>query len=74
MFPEKVKAQFMSIATATNWITNFIISLVYPQLIASLGMAVVFFIFALSNGMSTILSILFINNHRMKIAYQGVDH
>ncbi|MCT0953647.1 MFS transporter [Weissella cibaria] len=74
MFPEKVKAQFMSIATATNWITNFIISLVYPQLIASLGMAVVFFIFALANGMSTILSILFINNHRMKIAYQGVDH
>ncbi|MDF8375707.1 sugar porter family MFS transporter [Weissella paramesenteroides] len=74
MFPGRVKAQFMSIATATNWITNFIISLVYPQLIASLGIAVVFFIFALANGMSTILSILFINNHRMKIAYQGVDH
>lgn len=74
MFPGRVKAQFMSIATATNWITNFIISLVYPQLIASLGIAVVFFIFALANGMSTVLSILFVNNHRMKIAYQGVDH
>ena len=40
----------MSVATATTWITNFIISLIYPQLIALLGTAIVFFVFALTNG------------------------
>ncbi|MCH8632430.1 MULTISPECIES: MFS transporter [Lactobacillaceae] len=74
MFPGRVKAQFMSIASTTNWITNFLISLVYPQLITSLGIAIVFFIFALANGISIILSILFFNNRRMKIAFQGADN
>ncbi|WP_143795347.1 MFS transporter, partial [Oenococcus oeni] len=39
MFPTIVKARFMSIATATTWITNFLISLVFPLLVAGLGVA-----------------------------------
>ncbi|MGO3624415.1 MAG: sugar porter family MFS transporter, partial [Leuconostoc falkenbergense] len=70
MFPGKVKAQFMSVATATTWITNFFISLIYPQLIAWLGTAVVFFVFALTNGISIVLSILFVNSRKMSDAYQ----
>lgn len=70
MFPGKVKAQFMSVATATTWITNFFISLIYPQLIAGLGTAVVFFVFALTNGISIVLSILFVNSRKMSDAYQ----
>jgi sugar porter (SP) family MFS transporter len=73
MFPTKVKAQFMSVATATTWITNFIISLIYPQLIASLGVAIVFFIFALANGLSILLAILFVNSKHMKSAYQKAN-
>ncbi|MFZ2966010.1 MAG: sugar porter family MFS transporter [Leuconostoc falkenbergense] len=71
MFPGKVKAQFMSVATATTWITNFFISLIYPQLIAWLGTAVVFFVFALTNGISIVLSILFVNSRKMSDAYQN---
>ncbi|MBU7568866.1 sugar porter family MFS transporter [Weissella hellenica] len=71
MFPGKVKAQFMSVATATTWITNFVISLIYPQLIALLGTAVVFFVFALTNGFSILLSFLFVNGRKMKNAYQN---
>lgn len=70
MFPGKVKAQFMSVATATTWITNFFISLIYPQLIAWLGTAVVFFVFALTNGVSIVLSIIFVNSRKMSDAYQ----
>lgn len=70
MFPGKVKSQFMSVATATTWITNFFISLIYPQLIAWLGTAVVFFVFALTNGISIVLSILFVNSRKMSDAYQ----
>ncbi|MDN6608368.1 MAG: MFS transporter, partial [Lacticaseibacillus paracasei] len=55
MFPGKVKAQFMSVATATTWITNFFISLIYPQLIAWLGTAVVFFV-VLSTSVAVFLS------------------
>ncbi|PST70324.1 MFS transporter, partial [Oenococcus oeni] len=57
MFPTIVKARFMSIATATTWITNFLISLVFPLLVAGLGVAMSFLIFAISNGVSVLLSI-----------------
>ena len=73
MFPGKVKAQFMSVATATMWITNFIISLIYPQLIALLGTAIVFFVFALSNGFSILLSVMFVNGRKMKKAYENAE-
>ena len=73
MFPGKVKAQFMSVATATTWITNFIISLIYPQLIALLGTAIVFFVFALTNGFSILLSVIFVNGRKMKKAYENAE-
>ena len=73
MFPGKVKAQFMSVATATTWITNFIISLIYPQLIALFGTAIVFFVFALSNGFSILLSVIFVNGRKMKKAYENAE-
>lgn len=69
MFPGKVKAQFMSVATATTWITNFVISLIYPQLVAILGTALVFFVFAMSNGLSIVLASLFVNSKKMAKAY-----
>ncbi|MFT8406502.1 sugar porter family MFS transporter [Liquorilactobacillus nagelii] len=73
MFPTKVKAQFMSVATATTWITNFIISLIYPQLIASLGVTLVFFVFAATNCLSIVLAIIFVKGSKIKSAYQKID-
>ncbi|WP_057895988.1 sugar porter family MFS transporter [Liquorilactobacillus oeni] len=70
MFPGTVKARFMSIATATTWITNFIISLIYPVLISTLGTAAVFFIFALTNGISFFLAMFVINQKKLRSAYQ----
>ncbi|GMM17561.1 hypothetical protein LAYK3_06760 [Lactobacillus amylovorus subsp. amylovorus] len=70
MFPNSVKARFMSIATATTWITNFSISLVYPLLINALGTATVFFVFAITNGCSLFLSLTVINQEKMKKSYQ----
>jgi hypothetical protein len=70
MFPNSVKARFMSIATATTWITNFSISLVYPLLINALGTAAVFFVFAITNGCSLFLSLTVINQEKMKKSYQ----
>jgi len=55
------------------WITNFIISLIYPQLIALLGTAIVFFVFALSNGFSILLSVMFVNGRKMKKAYEKAE-
>ncbi|QEA59775.1 sugar porter family MFS transporter [Leuconostoc koreense] len=73
MFPGNVKAQFMSVATATTWITNFIISLIYPQLVAILGTALVFFVFAMSNGLSILLASLFVNSKKMSKAYDAAS-
>nr|WP_080290168.1 sugar porter family MFS transporter [Oenococcus oeni] len=73
MFPGKIKARFMSIATATTWITNFIISLIYPLLISAVGTAVVFFIFAASNGVSALLSIFVLNAKEIQRAYRKND-
>lgn len=56
----------MSVATATTWITNFVISLIYPQLVAILGTALVFFVFAMSNGLSIVLASLFVNSKNGK--------
>lgn len=75
MFPGKVKAQFMSVATATTWITNFVISLIYPQLVAILGTALVFFVFAMSNGLSIVLASLFVNSKKwQRLMIQLVYH
>ncbi|QAS69313.1 sugar porter family MFS transporter [Oenococcus sicerae] len=73
MFPTVVQARFMSIATATTWITNFVISLIFPLLISSVGVGMSFFIFALSNGVSVLLSIFVINKREMHIAYEKND-
>ncbi|MDN6901082.1 sugar porter family MFS transporter [Oenococcus sicerae] len=70
MFPTIVKARFMSIATATTWITNFVISLIFPLLIANIGVSLSFFVFALSNGVSVLLSVFVINQREMQKAYQ----
>ncbi|KGO32327.1 hypothetical protein Q757_01685 [Oenococcus alcoholitolerans] len=70
IFPGKVKARFMSISTAVTWITNFFISLIYPVLISLLGTALVFFIFAASNGLSILISVFVLNAKKIKKAYQ----
>ncbi len=69
MFPGAVKARFMSIATATTWLTNFTISLIFPIMIAAFGTSVVFFIFAGTNAISVLISVFVLNEKEIKSAY-----
>lgn len=73
IFPGRVKARFMSLATATTWMTNFLISLIYPVLISLVGTATVFFIFAATNGLSILISLFVLNDHEIKKAYRLHD-
>lgn len=47
MFPTRMRGIFMGGAVFAMWIANFVISLVFPMLLASVGLAAAFFIFAL---------------------------
>ncbi len=47
IFPLAVRGRGMSIATVANWGSNFVVTLVFPSLVARLGSAAAFLIFAL---------------------------
>ena len=46
IFPLAVRGRGMSVATVSNWGSNFVVALVFPGLVAALGSAAAFFIFA----------------------------
>ncbi|MDV7757538.1 sugar porter family MFS transporter [Liquorilactobacillus mali] len=71
IFPNKIKARLMSVSTATVWLSNFAISLIFPVLISVVGIAVVFFVFAISNGVSIIFSTLVVKHNKLREAYKA---
>lgn len=71
IFPNKIKARLMSVSTATVWLSNFAISLIFPVLISVVGIAVVFFVFAVSNGVSIIFSTLVVKHNKLREAYKA---
>ena len=46
IFPLAVRGRGMSIATVSNWGSNFLVTLVFPNLVAGLGSSVAFLVFA----------------------------
>ena len=46
IFPLSVRGRGMSVATVANWAANFIVTLLFPGVVASLGSAAAFSIFA----------------------------
>ncbi|MFT9005099.1 MAG: sugar porter family MFS transporter [Liquorilactobacillus hordei] len=70
IFPNKIKARLMSVSTATVWLSNFVISLIFPILISVVGIAVVFFVFAVSNGVSIIFSTFVLKHNKLREAYE----
>lgn len=47
MFPNRIRGVALGVCTAMNWIANFAISLLFPQVSESLGLAYVYGFFAL---------------------------
>lgn len=47
MFPNRIRGVALGVCTAMNWIANFTISLLFPQLSETLGLAYVYGFFAL---------------------------
>jgi len=46
IFPLSVRGRGMSVATVSNWGSNFVVTLVFPGVVAALGSAMAFLIFA----------------------------
>ncbi|RHW51095.1 MFS transporter [Bombilactobacillus bombi] len=70
LFPPAVKSVFMSWATAVMWLTNFVISLVFPALVAHFGTQGVFLIFGGTNMFCVLLALLLVNPKLVKTAWQ----
>ena len=68
LFPQHVKSTFNSIGTATTWIVNFVISLIFPILMDILGTAGVFLVFAFANVVCVILAEVLVNPRLVKKA------
>ena len=54
IFPNRVRGRAMSIATFTNWGTNFTIAFIFPWFVSTIGMNAGFFTFAAMCLISTI--------------------
>lgn len=52
MFPNRFRAVALGLCTAVNWISNFIISLLFPTAMDAVGPALVYAFFALCAGIS----------------------
>jgi len=55
IFPLAVRGRGMSVASVANWGSNFIVTLVFPSLVAALGSAAAFLVFAVLS----VLALLF---------------
>lgn len=61
LFPQHLKAVFNSIGTTAVWLSNFVISLLFPILMEHLGIAAVFLLFAVTNFVCVLLAELLVN-------------
>lgn len=68
MFPQQLRTTFNAISTAMIWLTNFVISLIFPILIAHQGTAGVFIIFTFANLGCIFLAAIFANSRLVKRA------
>ncbi|WEV37939.1 sugar porter family MFS transporter [Lactobacillus sp. ESL0677] len=68
IFPQHLKTAFNSIGTAMMWITNFVVSLAFPVLMAALGTAGVFLTFAIANIVCVVIAEVMINPRLIKKA------
>ncbi|KRN30688.1 sugar porter family MFS transporter [Liquorilactobacillus mali] len=71
IFPNRIKARLMSVSTATVWLSNFVISLIFPVLISVVGTATAFFAFAITNSISIVFSTLVLKNNKLRKAYKA---
>ena len=71
LFPPVVKSIFMSWATAVMWLTNFVISLIFPGLVAFYGTQGVFAIFAGTNIFCIVLALFLVNPKIVQNAWQN---
>ncbi|GBG95152.1 major facilitator superfamily transporter [Ligilactobacillus salitolerans] len=71
IFPSHVKANFMALATMVSWVTNFVVSLIFPIMLSAWGVANVFAIFALTNILSLILTALILETTKLAEKYQA---
>lgn len=74
IFPPKIKPTFMGLSTSTSWITNFLVSLIFPILIGLLGTANAFLFFVLTNIISAFLAYIFVKPKILKRAFQKLTN
>ncbi|MDF7638057.1 sugar porter family MFS transporter [Lactobacillus sp. ESL0791] len=73
IFPQHLKTAFNSIGTAVMWITNFVISLIFPVLMNALGTAGVFFVFAIANFGCALITEIMVNPRLVKKAREKLS-
>lgn len=66
IFPQRVRGLGMGIGTFFLWITNFIVSLVFPILLANMGIGKTFMVFVVLNVISLLFAIKFVPETRGK--------
>ena len=54
IFPNRIRARAASVSTAANWSANFVVSLTFPLLRASLGSSLTFVLYALFGVMAIV--------------------
>jgi MFS family permease len=54
LFPLNMRGAGQGVATMTNWMANFIVSLLFPVLLASIGEGWVFLLFAVVNAVALV--------------------
>jgi SP family arabinose:H+ symporter-like MFS transporter len=54
IFPNRIRGRAMSIATFSNWATNFITAFLFPWYVAQIGMNMGFYTFAITSLIATI--------------------
>ena len=74
IFPPVVKSNFMSWSTTVIWLSNFIISLIFPALVHAVGIGNVFLIFAGSNIGCICLTLIFVNRQYITAINQQFNH
>jgi major inositol transporter-like SP family MFS transporter len=66
IFPQRVRGLGMGIATFFLWMTNFLVALVFPMLLAGVGIGKTFLVFVALNAISLIFAIKFVPETRGK--------
>lgn len=64
IFPQKLRGMGVGISTFALWITNFVVSFVFPMLLSSIGLASTFVIFMVFNIVGLLFSYKFVPETR----------